>query len=54
MDIVWVRIRSWHAIRAGMRTQCGRDATGHPVSPTMPTGKSCETCLRVIARSVDA
>lgn len=58
MKIAWVRIVSWHALRVealGGRTLCGRTAAYNaPVSDDMPPGKSCETCLRVIASRVDA
>lgn len=55
----WVRIQSWHAIkvtsRGGMiQTACGRWM--HPdadVADDLPTEKSCETCLRIVARQAD-
>lgn len=58
MVIEWVRIRSWHAIRLTRsiepRTLCGRKATGDaPLSDTLPADKSCETCLRIVARQAD-
>jgi hypothetical protein len=55
----WIRIRSWHAIRNWSRvpgraiTLCGRAATGE-TSDTLPEGKSCENCLRIVARKADA
>jgi hypothetical protein len=57
MNVVWVRIISWHALRVealGGRTLCGRTAAYNaPVSDDLPDGKSCETCLRIVARTVD-
>jgi hypothetical protein len=64
MDIRWVRIVSWHAVkgdsifttRGGMLawgTHCGRTAFGEPVDD-LPSEKSCETCLRMVARRADA
>lgn len=58
MIVVWVEIRSWHAIRLTRSqittTRCGRTAPASaPVSDTLPPGKSCETCLRLIAREAD-
>ena len=58
-DQEWVRIRSWHAVkvlttRAGWTiTRCGRMTESIETSDTLPLGKSCETCLRVIARLED-
>ena len=57
MTIVWVRIISWHALRlddlAGL-TFCGRQpAAQAEVSNELPAGKSCETCLRLVARKAD-
>lgn len=59
MDIEWVLIKSWHAIRLTRsiepRTLCGRKATRESeTSPTLPAGKSCEACLRIVARKTDA
>jgi len=51
-DIRFARIRSWHALRADGKTRCGRIATG-PTSDTLPAGRSCETCLRLVARKAD-
>ena len=56
----WVRIRSWHAVKsyasalsAGYTTTlCGRK-TESTVVATMQSGKSCEICLRAVAKSVD-
>jgi hypothetical protein len=55
----WVQIRSWHAVKLTRsiesRTLCGRIAAqSAPVSDTLPGEKSCETCLRIVARRADA
>lgn len=56
MDIKWVKTRSWHAARPRDYTAtsyCGRDlsADGLATSDELPgTGKSCETCLRIVQR----
>lgn len=53
MNVMWVRIRSWHAL-SGTRTVCGRQpALNAEVSDALPGAKSCETCLRLLARRVD-
>ena len=56
----WVKIRSWHAVqfvgRGGQlyRTYCGRwSALGAEVVDDLPAEKSCETCLRIVARQQD-
>lgn len=59
MDIEWVQIRSWHAVATATRvantykTLCGRRASG-AAEPELPAGKSCESCLRIVARKADA
>jgi len=58
MDIQWVKIRSWHAIRPhdhfGPSTYCGRTPKDNAeVVDELPTAKSCETCLRIVARLQD-
>jgi hypothetical protein len=56
MNVVWVLIRSWHVLRhdSAVATLCGRTADHYaPVSDEMPAGKSCETCLRAVARKAD-
>lgn len=58
MNVDWVRIKSWHAVRFnsgyGIGTYCGRRVdSGAEVTPELPTGKSCESCLRIIARHAD-
>jgi len=54
--ILWGRIRSWHALDASYtgRTLCGRVVTNAGVVDTLPAEKSCETCLRIVARKADA
>lgn len=59
MSIEWVRIRSWHALRVSRlivpRTLCGRQTQADDArSDTLPSGKSCESCLRIVARLADA
>lgn len=56
MDPTYVRIRSWHVIRVtrsiAPRTLCGRVAPGGAeTSGTLPAEKSCESCLRILART---
>lgn len=57
-DRTWVQIVSWHVIRNFTRvpgrvvTVCGRTFEG-PTSDTLPSGKSCESCLRLVAREDD-
>lgn len=58
MNIRWVKIRSWHAVKGERilkvwRTRCGRIAMNDPVNE-LPEGKSCESCLRIVARLADA
>jgi hypothetical protein len=57
LTIQWVLIRSVHALRPdehfGPVTYCGRDAAGRAVSAELPAGKSCELCLRIVARIAD-
>lgn len=54
--MTWGRIRSWHALpptRAlvPFRTLCGRNVpTENRRSESLPDGKSCETCLRALAK----
>ncbi len=59
-DVTWVRIRSWHAASGlvsragGIKARCGRWVDpGNETSDTLPAGKSCETCLRLVARDND-
>jgi len=53
--ILWARIRSWHALDTSFtgRTLCGRITTSAAIDP-FPPGKSCETCLRIVAKKADA
>ena len=57
MDIRWSKIQSWHAIQhesdAGHSTYCGREAHGEVVDD-LPAEKSCESCLRIVARLQEA
>lgn len=53
--MTWVKVRSWHAIRLTRslepRTLCGRTAAADAeLSETLPAEKSCESCLRILAR----
>lgn len=58
-DRKWVFIRSWHAVRTPTRmfntyvTLCGRRATASLTADELPAGKSCEVCLRIVARQDD-
>ena len=58
-DRTWVRVISWHGIRIPspiegvIVTMCGRVAVGE-ISNTLPAGKTCESCLRIIAREDEA
>jgi hypothetical protein len=55
----WVKIKSWHAVKsysraAWVETHCGRWASHSPeVVEELPAEKSCETCLRIVARIQD-
>lgn len=61
MDRQWVRIQSWHVVRFvyatranAYATMCGRLVPSDAeVSDALPSGKSCETCLRLYARLAD-
>mgnify|MGYP000173494885 CR=1 FL=1 len=56
MNPEWVRIRSWHilvptrALPFTGWTRCGRKVPTPEIRVDMPQGKSCETCLRLVAR----
>ena len=55
--MTWVLIRSWHGVAEQLdtnryKTLCGRKAYGQPVDD-LPAAKSCETCLRIVARKAD-
>ena len=59
MDVQWVKIRSFHAVRlvsdriGRTWTVCGRNVEQAVIVDTLPGGRSCETCLRLVARRVD-
>jgi hypothetical protein len=63
MDVRWVKIRSWHAVLGvadgggdfpGVyQTRCGLLTMNLPVDD-LPAERSCESCLRIIARKGDA
>jgi hypothetical protein len=58
MQILWVKIQSWHAVKLTRsledRTLCGRTAGADAeTSDLLPAAKSCETCLRIVARRAD-
>lgn len=57
MNIIWVKIKSWHAQRPkdhADTTYCGRELPPDaPISDVLPSGKSCETCLRIVSRLND-
>lgn len=54
----WVKVRSWHAVEptadpdGRIKTRCGRWVTGEVVDD-LPAEKSCESCLRIVARLQD-
>jgi hypothetical protein len=53
---LWVKIVSWHALRPDDPdvTVCGEEvAEEHEVSDELPAEKSCELCLRILARHHD-
>lgn len=57
--MTFVFIRSWHTIRLSRDgryvTLCGRLAhyAAHQTSDELPAGRSCESCLRIVARRAD-
>jgi len=54
VGVLWVRVRSWHAYGLHGRTLCGRlPMSDAPTSEALPSGKSCELCLRIVARQAD-
>jgi len=58
MNPQWVRIRSWHAVflargLGSVPTRCGRWAEGQIVDDLPPNVKTCETCLRLLARDAE-
>lgn len=55
MEVFWYRLRSWHAATPSRalvgRTFCGRTVRGDAQwSTDLPGGKSCESCLRILAK----
>ena len=62
MDIRWVKIRSWHAVLADytdgyVTTRCGRHIMFREpegITSDLPAERSCESCLRIVARLQDA
>lgn len=58
-DVAWFQIRSWHVVRLFSdrvgRTYalCGRLKLNAVIVDTLPAEKSCETCLRLLARRID-
>ena len=52
--VMWALLRSWHAVRNG-KTRCGRPipAAATLVSDLPSGAKSCESCLRLVARDAD-
>lgn len=52
-DVWWRLIRSWHAVVPSrsleQKALCGRIPTGE-VSFTLPSGRSCERCLYILAK----
>jgi hypothetical protein len=57
VNILWVRIRSFHALsdyQGIPRTLCGRSPSrDSDVYDRLPAGRSCESCLRIVARKTD-
>ena len=55
MDVKWVKIDSWHALASEVETKCGRAVLvdENETRDALPAGKSCESCLRIVARETD-
>jgi hypothetical protein len=54
--VEWAQIASWHALRPDGKTLCGRSVNRTQAGNTrdeLPGEKSCETCLRIVARKAD-
>jgi hypothetical protein len=52
INVLWFTIRSSHAIINGAsKAPCGRAVRGE-ITDERPAGKSCETCLRAVARAI--
>ena len=52
-DYTWGLIVSWHIVEEEHRTRCGRYANFREYSDTLPEGRSCESCLRLVASDAD-
>ena len=53
MEIMWVKLESWHILQ-GERTLCGLDVEdADEVRDELGAEKSCENCLRLLARKTD-
>jgi hypothetical protein len=51
--IQWVKLESWHVL-APDKTLCGLDISdADEVRDELGTEKSCENCLRILARKTD-
>ena len=54
---MYIKIRSWHVVRTFTRvpgraiTLCGKQAQGQTSTGLPMAEKSCETCLRIRAKS---
>jgi hypothetical protein len=57
-DIRWILptgyIRSWHIEDGANRGLCGRTFTSVELRDRLGQGRSCENCLRQLARKTDA
>ena len=57
--MTYVRIRSWHVVLTHTRgfdtyrTLCGRTVVTKDTRDELPAEKSCETCLRSVARRAE-
>jgi hypothetical protein len=56
----YVKVRSWHILRTYTRvpemavTLCGRLVRATETRAELPAERSCESCLRIATRRVDA
>ena len=58
MNVRWAKIRAWHAVKGERilslyKTYCGRYTLAEAVDD-LPAERSCESCLRLVARLADA
>lgn len=55
METTWVKITSWHIIFDDVTTYCGRVWTASdPIADMFdPNDKTCEACLRALAKDED-